>query len=42
MAVREVDAVCPIPCLSDSSLGYPAVFLLVDLALGDAVRLRWQ
>lgn len=42
MAVRRVDALCPIPSLSDLSLGYPAVFLLVDLALGNAVRLRWQ
>lgn len=36
VAVREVDALYSIPSLSDLSLGYPAVFLLVGLALEDA------
>lgn len=36
MAVKEVDALYPIPSLSDLSLGYPAVFLLVGPALEDA------
>lgn len=36
MAARKVDALYPIPNLSDLSLGHPAVFLLVGLALEDA------